>query len=118
MTYLIDTNQLIYSVNPHAPQNATVTHALGLLIDGRHPSFVVPQTLTEFWRSATRPLDPQTPARSGLGMTPEEADAALNIFRRDFLFLPDAEAIFEEWQRIALTYQVRGPWSTTPGSRR
>lgn len=108
MNFLIDSNQLMYSANASAPQHAAVRTAFRLLLDGPHPSFVVPQTLTEFWRSATRPLDPQNPARSGLGLTPEEADAAVTVFRQDFLFLPDTEAIFEEWQRIALTYQVRG----------
>ncbi len=81
---------------------------LGYRSAGQYRSAVVPQTLTEFWRSATRPIDLQNPALSGLGMSPEAANAEVNDLRQDFLFLPDTEEIFEEWQQIALTYQVRG----------
>lgn len=105
MTYLIDSNQLLYSVNPSAPQYAVTSEAFRLLIVGNHPAFVVPQTLTEFWRSGTRPADAQP---AGLGMTPEAADAALDRFLDTFEFLPDSPAVFDEWRALVLTHQVRG----------
>lgn len=104
MSYLIDSNQLLYSVNPASPFHAATAEAIRLLIVGQHPSFVVPQTLTEFWRGATRGTDAQP---AGLGMTPEATDAAVNRFLSTFGFLPDTPAVFEEWRRIALIHKVR-----------
>lgn len=104
MSYLIDSNQLLYSVNPTAPQYAASAEAIRLLIVGQHPTFVVPQTLTEFWRSATRPTDAQP---QGLGMMPEAANAAVERFLSVFGFLPDTPAVFDDWRRIALIHQVR-----------
>jgi predicted nucleic acid-binding protein len=70
VSYLIDTNQLLYAANPASPNFVATTEALRLLIEGQYSAFVTPQTLTEFWRSATRSLDA---APAGLGMTPDQA---------------------------------------------
>ena len=105
MSYLIDTNQMLYAANPTSPHFAAATEALRLLIAGQHPAFVTPQTLAEFWRGATRPLDAQP---AGLGMTPEQAAAEIGEYRSDFGFLPDVPAVFEEWLRVARAHAVRG----------
>lgn len=107
MSYLIDSNQLAYSVNRAAPQQAPVREAFRLLTVGQYASIVVPQTLTEFWAVATRPTAPDN-GRPGLGMTPEQASAEIDVFRDTFTFLPDMPDIFDEWRRIALMHQVQG----------
>jgi predicted nucleic acid-binding protein len=105
VSYLIDTNQLLYAANPASPNFVATTEALRLLIEGQYSAFVTPQTLTEFWRSATRSLDA---APAGLGMTPDQAADEMQYYRDIFDFLPDVPDVFEEWLRIALIHAVRG----------
>lgn len=64
---------------------------------------IIPQILIEFWNVYTRPTD-----SNGLGHDPDEAAAEVNRLKGLFLLLPDTPTIYSEWERLVLTYQVRG----------
>lgn len=107
MAYLLDTNVLVYMMNPSASQHPSAAGILNLL--GRHLDsvFITPQILIEYYRTATRPIS-ATGQRPGLGLTPNEACKHIEYFYYTFGFLPDTPAIFDEWQRIVQIHNVIG----------
>lgn len=64
---------------------------------------IVPQNLYEFWAVATRPV-----SVNGLGMTTVQAHSELNRIKSLFYFLPDAPAVFYEWERLVVLHAVTG----------
>jgi hypothetical protein len=68
MAFLIDTNILFRSVQPHHPQSGVVERALALLRTRHEVLHIATQNLIEFWAVATRPE-----AENGLGMSVEMA---------------------------------------------
>ncbi|AUT01826.1 PIN domain nuclease [Nostoc sp. CENA543] len=103
MAYLVDTNLLLRSVEPHHPMYGDTVNAISTLAVAGIGLFVASQNLVEFWRSATRPVD-----RNGLGFTVAEAEAELQRLETLFPVLPDVPEIYPEWRRIVLQYRVMG----------
>src|SRR4051812_18224769 len=64
---------------------------------------VAAQNLIEFWVVATRPL-----ASNGLGLSPAQAATEVSNFKAAFHLLPDTPAVFPEWERLAVLYQIQG----------
>jgi hypothetical protein len=64
---------------------------------------VVPQNLYEFWVVCTRPA-----GQNGLGLTVAGAQAELIHLRGLFVLREDTPAIFREWERLVVAYQVSG----------
>ena len=48
------------------------------------------------------------PKKNGLGFPPERTKAEVARLKRLFIFLPDTQAIFSEWERLVETYEVKG----------
>jgi predicted nucleic acid-binding protein len=103
MSFLVDTNILLRTADPNHPMYADAVNATNILLEGEGEVCIIPQILIEFWNVYTRPA-----ANNGLGHTPDEAAAEVNRLKSIFLLLPDTEAIHSEWERLVLTYQVRG----------
>lgn len=103
MSFLVDTNILLRTADPNHSMHADAVNATISLRDGEHQLCIIPQILIEFWNVYTRPA-----ANNGLGHTPDEAAAEVNRLKGLFLVLPDTQEIFSEWERLVLTYQVRG----------
>jgi len=103
MSFLIDTNILLRSADPTHPMHANAINATTSLRGQGHQLCIIPQNLIEFWNVYTRPAD-----KNGLGHTPGEAAAEVNRLKGLFLLLPDTLAIYSEWERLVLTYGVRG----------
>ncbi|MCC5602502.1 type II toxin-antitoxin system VapC family toxin [Nostoc favosum] len=103
MTYLVDTNLLLLSVQPHHPMYADTLNAISTLPGAEEELFITSQNLIEFWRSATRPAQ-----RNGLGLTIAEARMELESLEGLFLVLPDVPEIYPEWKRLILQYGVAG----------
>jgi predicted nucleic acid-binding protein len=101
--YLLDTNVLVRSADPQSAQHAAATAAISSLTASGALLHVAPQVLIEFWAVATRPI-----SANGLGKTTAEAVALVGSWKRGFAVLPDAPAIFDEWQRLVSSYGVSG----------
>lgn len=103
MSFLVDTNILLRSIDPSHPMNASTVQALTTLRGQGEQLCIVPQNLIEFWNVYTRPLE-----RNGLGRTPEEARVELTQLKTFFPLLLDVAAIYPEWERLVGAYAVRG----------
>ncbi len=103
MSYLLDTNVLLRSIEVSSLQHATTRQALERLARTTETLYVSPQNLIEFWAVATRPL-----ASNGLGLTPAQADNEIRKFEAAFTVTTDNPAIFTVWRRLVTTYSVSG----------
>ncbi|HKP84484.1 MAG TPA: type II toxin-antitoxin system VapC family toxin [Blastocatellia bacterium] len=103
MSYLVDTNVLLRSVQKNHPMHKDANSAVTALFGLGEELFVTSQNLIEFWAVATRPL-----ANNGLELTIEQAHQELNGIKRIFSALPETPDILTEWERIVVRYRVSG----------
>ncbi len=83
--------------------HAETAAAIDTLNARREEAIIAPQNLIELWNVCTRPAE-----KNGLGFTPERTKAEVARLKRLFIFLPDTQAIFSEWERLVETYEVKG----------
>ncbi len=106
MRVLIDTNILTRSAQPAHAQHATALRALkAIRAQGNEPC-IVPQVIYEYWAICTRPVD-----ANGLGMAPPQVELKIAQIKRLFILLRDERAIFPEWEKLVVQYQVKGKTS-------
>jgi predicted nucleic acid-binding protein len=104
MSYLVDTNVLLRSVQKFHPMQSDADRAIiQLLLHNPEAVYVLPQNLIEFWAVATRPR-----IQNGLGLSIDETASQIADFKSIFMLLPDADAIFQEWERLVREHQVVG----------
>ena len=103
MSFLVDTNILLRSVDLNHPMNGLATNALATLRQQGQNLCIVPQNLMEFWNVYTRPVN-----RNGLGGTLVEVKIEIKRLKKIFLLLLDTPAIYPEWERLVVNYKVRG----------
>src|SRR6266850_6332743 len=103
MSYLVDTNVLLRSVQKTHPMQLHSTRSIELLIRHGEVLSVIPQNLIEFWAVATRPT-----LNNGLGMAIHETVQHIAAFKITFELLPDADSIFKEWEQLVVQHQVLG----------
>lgn len=103
MSVLVDTNLLVRSLQPTSPHFRPATAAILQLNRQNERLCVVPQVMYEFWTVCTRPA-----GENGFGMSVAEADAEQARVLSLFPLLPDAAAIFAEWQRLVVRHDVKG----------
>ena len=103
MAYLLDTNILLRTISPNDPMHIETVAAIDILNAAREQLFIAPQNLIELWNVCTRPTE-----RNGLGFTSERTKVEVDRLKRLFIFLPDTQAIFPEWERLVTTYKVKG----------
>ena len=103
MSYSVDTNLLLRSVQPAAPQHQVAVTAINSLQAQGKTLCITPQNLIEFWSVATRPQE-----ANGLGLPPERVVHELQYLQRRFTLLPDTAAIFDEWLGLVTTAGVIG----------
>jgi predicted nucleic acid-binding protein len=102
MAFLIDTNILLRTLQPHHPHCAAAERAVAALRIRDEALHVAAQNLVEFWAVATRPE-----SENGLGMSIQAATRELTALKRLFSLLPEVP-IFDEWERLVATYEVSG----------
>jgi predicted nucleic acid-binding protein len=103
MSYLIDTNILLRSVQPSHSMFQEANDALvKLRVDGEQLALVA-QNLYEFWAVATRPV-----ADNGLGLSVTQAALEISQFRRYFTIYGDIPSILHEWESLVTTLGVMG----------
>ncbi|MEL6441051.1 MAG: PIN domain-containing protein [Cyanobacteria bacterium J06621_8] len=103
MSYLIDTNILLRSIDLEHSMNGITVSATRKLMARNEELIVAPQNLIELWNVMTRPL-----AKNGLGRTPAQVLVELQELRTNFTLLPDLPDIFPIWKQLATDYQVKG----------
>jgi predicted nucleic acid-binding protein len=102
-SYLVDTNVLLRSVQKtHAMHMAAFSAVRTLLGRGEDLS-ITPQNLIEFWAVATRPL-----SSNGLALTISRTAQEMSKLKGLFKLRADTLAIFLEWERLVIQYQVIG----------
>ena len=106
MSYLVDTNVLLRSVQKNHPMLKDATSAVTTLLGLGEELFITSQNLIEFWAVATRPL-----ANNGLELTIEQEYQELVGLRRIFSVLPETPDILTEWERIVIQYRASGKQS-------
>lgn len=103
MRVAVDSNILVFIANPFAAVRQDCLAAISRLkLRGDEPC-VLPQNLYEFWAVATRPV-----AARGLGLRTAQARSILIYFKTILRFLPDAPAIYDEWERLVIQHSVAG----------
>lgn len=103
MNYLIDTNVLLRFVDRLHPQHPVVRTAIRSLHGRGDVLRVTPQNFVEFWNVATRPA-----TRNGFGLTTRDAERRLHILERLFPLLPESAALYSEWRRLVVMFNVGG----------
>jgi len=103
MTYLVDSNILIRLVHRSDPMHVDAQNAYRILRQQGEKLCIVPQNLIEFWTVATRPTSVH-----GLGLTIEETSHEVSLLKSLFSLQPDSPAIFSEWEKLVVRYQVMG----------
>ncbi|HAZ44858.1 MAG TPA: PIN domain nuclease [Cyanobacteria bacterium UBA11369] len=103
MIYLVDTNVLLRFVDRSHPLHSPIRVAIRKLRRDGHQLQVTSQNCVEFWNVFTRPIE-----RNGFGLTPANADRLLRLIERLFPVLPDSPAVYQEWRRLVVTFNVSG----------
>lgn len=103
MSYLVDTNVLLRSVQPQHPMRKDAVSAT-LTLKGRGEKLcIIPQNLIEFWAVATRPV-----SANGLELSVADAAKELKRLKRFFTLRPDSPAIYSKWEKLVVQHQVTG----------
>jgi predicted nucleic acid-binding protein len=103
VSFAVDTNVLLRSIEDGNVAQPIVQQALFALRDHGETLSIFPQNLIEFWAVATRPVN-----NNGLGLSIAKAAEEIINLKTLFVLLPDSPDIFSEWERIVLQYQVSG----------
>lgn len=103
MSYLVDTNVLLRSVQSQHPMHKDAVSAT-LTLKGRGEKLcIIPQNLIEFWAVATRPV-----SANGLELSVADAAEELKRLKGFFTLRPDAPAIYTEWVKARRTASSDG----------
>ena len=103
MSFAVDTNVLLRSIDDGHVAQPIAQKGLVALRDRGETLSIFPQNLIEFWAVATRPV-----ANNGLGLSVTQAEAEVVNLKALFALLPDTSEIFSEWEKIVLQYRVSG----------
>ncbi len=103
MRILVDTNILVRLNEPTSAHHKDAVASITELRRRGDELIVVPQNLVEFWAIAIRPA-----SANGLGFDTIAAKEQIDQIRLHLLFIPDAEELFDEWQKLVVYHQVSG----------
>jgi len=100
---LVDTNVLLRLTRRPDPQHKMVDTALARLAEQATALYFTHQNIAELWNAMTRPV-----VRNGLGLTVAEAEHEVRGIEAGMSLLADNEAVYREWRRIVVQYDVSG----------
>src|SRR4051794_39195597 len=103
MSYLVDTNILLRSVQKNHAMFKDADAAVKTLLGFGEILYVTSQNFIEFWAVATRPLQ-----SNGLALTIEEAARELEGLKMIVSILPDTPDILSEWEKLVIQHRVSG----------
>jgi predicted nucleic acid-binding protein len=102
MSFLVDTNVLLRSIQSNHPMHEAAVYAIQSLLKQGEISIVC-QNLIEFWAVATRPVN-----ANGLGLDVSTTTQELTQLKTFFTLQPDTPDIFFVWEKLVFKYQVVG----------
>jgi len=100
---LVDTNILLRITRRLDPQHKLVDTALAQLAGQGTTLHYTHQNIAELWNAMTRPI-----SRNGLGLAVADAEREVQVVEAGMSLLADSEAVYREWRRIVLQYNVSG----------
>lgn len=100
---LVDTNILLRITRRSDPQHKLVDTALARLAAQGTTLYYTHQNIAELWNAMTRPVE-----RNGFGLSISDAEREVRAIEGGMVLLPDNEAVYREWRRIAVKYVVSG----------
>ena len=103
MSFAVDTNILLRSIDEGHAAEAIAQNSLFALRNRGETLSIFPQNLVEFWVVATRPS-----ANNGLGWSVDRAQQELASLKNLFVLLSDTDAILPEWERLVVVHRVIG----------
>jgi predicted nucleic acid-binding protein len=103
MAVLADTNILVRILDDSSAHRLACEQALAQAKSKSGELFICAQVMIKFWAVVTRPLK-----SGGLGLTPADADAALQDYGIFLPILPEPPDTAKRWRRLAVTHNVIG----------
>lgn len=103
MSFLVDTNVLLRSIEPLHPQHNLAVDAISALLSLPGPVYFSHQNIAEFWNVATRPKD-----KNGLGFSVDTVLREVGQIERFLTLLPDTPTVYASWKRLVVHYRVSG----------
>ena len=100
---LVDTNILLRITRRSDPQHKLVDTALARLAGQGATLHYTHQNIAELWNAMTRPIN-----RNGLGLAVADAEQEVQVVEAGMSLLADSEAVYREWRRIVVRYNVSG----------
>ncbi len=101
--YLLDTNILLRAADTSSSTHSLAVEAITSIIETENECIIIPQTLTEFWVVATRPIDV-----NGLGWTIQQTRNHVDDLLENFRLLEDNYQIFQLWLELVTDYNIKG----------
>jgi predicted nucleic acid-binding protein len=103
MSFLVDTNILLRSIESLHPHFSVAVSAVSRLLADGTPVYFALQNIAEFWNVATRPRN-----KNGLGLTIPAVLAEVEKIEGLLTLLPDTPAVYSEWKRLIVDHNVSG----------
>ncbi len=103
MPVSVDTNVLLRIARRSDPNHPAVDNALAKLAIRGTILYYTHQNIAELWNTMTRP-----PARNGFGLSIQDADREVALLESGMELLEDSAAVYREWRRIVVQYNVSG----------
>jgi predicted nucleic acid-binding protein len=103
MSILVDTNILLRRTQPNHPSHSVAVESIARLLSVGEPVCFTFQNISEFWNVATRPIE-----KNGLGFPAALTLREVEKIERLLTYLPDSPAVYSEWKRLVVEYDVLG----------
>jgi len=103
VSYAIDSNVLLRSVEKDHPKRDEARASINKLLLAGEEVFLLPQNLVEFWVVATRPRE-----ENGLGLSASDTAEHIAAFEAIIPVYEDTPAIYEKWKRLITQHVVMG----------
>jgi predicted nucleic acid-binding protein len=103
MSFLLDTNVLLRSVEKSHAMHDEALSAIEKLLDDGEEVYCLPQNIAEFWNVCTRPVD-----KNGLGLTTNEVEHEVIKIEGILNILRDQPEIYDEWRQLVVAHSVKG----------
>lgn len=103
MSYLLDTNIRLRSIQPDHSHYERAVRAVETLLSKGETVCYCAQNVREFWGVCTRPA-----VHNGMGLTSAEVEAEIRCLESSLTFVPDDQQVYTEWRHLVEKHSVIG----------